>query len=69
MSKPARSPGLIQRWFARPEPTADDAADYGTCYGLDLSLAPPPAPAPAVDATRTRAGWARRFRLRSRVSP
>jgi hypothetical protein len=69
MSKPARSPGLIQRWLARPAPTADDAADYGTCYGLDLSLAAQPAPAPPPEAPRARAGWARRLRLRGRVSP
>ena len=68
MSKPNRTGGLIQRWFARPEPSSDDAADYGTCMGLDLSLAPPPAP-PAVLAERPRTGWTRRLRLRARVSP
>lgn len=67
MSKPARSPGLIQRWFARPLPTADDAADFGTCYGLDLSLTPPPAPAPAAE--RPRAGWMRRLGRRGRAAP
>lgn len=68
MSKPNRTNGLIPRWFARAEPSADDAADYGTCMGLDLSLAPPPAP-PAADAARPRQGWTRRLRLRARVSP
>jgi hypothetical protein len=68
MSKPIRTSGLIQRWFARPEPSSDDAADYGTCMGLDLSLAPPPAP-PVVDAGRPRLGWTRRLRLRARVGP
>ncbi len=69
MSKPARTNGLLQRWLARPEPAVDDAADFGTCYGLDLSLAPPPAPAPAAKAPRSSGGWARRLLLRGRVGP
>lgn len=69
MSKPARTNGLFHRWLARPEPAADDAADFGTCYGLDLSLTPPPAPAPATEAPRARGGWTRRLRLRGRVGP
>jgi len=38
MSDPQRRTGLFQRLWARPQPTADDAADYGTCFGLELSL-------------------------------
>jgi len=64
MSKPKRTSGLIQRWFGRPEPASEDAADFGTCMGLDLSLAPPPVPAPAAGSGRPRQGWTRRLRTR-----
>ena len=38
MSETQRRTGLFNRLWSRPEPTADDAADYGTCFGLELSL-------------------------------
>lgn len=69
MDKPTRSSGLFQRWRARPEPAVADAADFGTCFGLDLSLTPTPLPAPPAAALRPRTGWAQRLRLRTRIEP
>ncbi len=66
MGKAAGSPGFFQRLLARPAPAVeDDAADFGTCFGLELSLAPvqdPPAPVP--ERGEPGAGWIRRLSRR-----
>jgi len=68
MKKAAISPS---RWFgawrARPASAlvnpADDPADYGTCFGLDLSVPNEPAPARAAQPA---SGWRARWPLRRR---
>lgn len=59
----ARRGGFFSRKTERPARDDQDAADLGTCIGLDASLdtlpwqpEPDPAPAPA-----TRPGWLRRL--------
>lgn len=70
MDKPARTSGLLHRWLGRPTPAATtDAADLGTCFGLDLSLTPTPLPAPPPRALQARTGWTGRLRLRTRIGP
>ncbi len=68
MGKGSGSTGFFQRLLARPVPAIeDDAADFGTCFGLELSLAPAreePAPAPAAD--KANAGWIHRLARRDR---
>lgn len=52
------------RWRAARQPTSADAADYGTAFGLDMSLdddLSDIAPAPMVDR---RPGWVRRLARR-----
>lgn len=65
-----------KRWFAAwraaPEVEADDPADMGTAFGLDLSmeqgLPTPPVKAPSFRSKPAlpEAGWASRFGLRRR---
>jgi hypothetical protein len=71
MVKATGSTGFFQRMLARPVPVVDaDAADFGTCYGLELSLAPlEEAPLPLPSAAPGAGGWMRRFALRTRVGP
>lgn len=66
MGNTAKRGGFFSRKTERPEREHDDAADLGTCIGLDASLdtlpwqpEPEPQPAPA------RAGW-RRLLARNR---
>ncbi len=40
MNKTSRSSGLLARLWSRPTPDPTDAADLGTAFGLELSLAP-----------------------------
>jgi hypothetical protein len=62
MKTPTAPSTILTRWLRRPAPNADDAADYGTAFGLELSLQPmptPPAePSPAVASGRRRPRWA-----------
>lgn len=66
-SKDPRPPGLFARLRAKPAPAAFDAADMGTCFGLEISLDQPdevpvlPAPAPV-----RRAGWVQRLGSRGK---
>jgi hypothetical protein len=54
---------LLTRWKRAWRPLANDPADYGTAFGLDLSMEdgvphavkPPPAPRPAAT------GWLARW--------
>jgi len=66
MSPASRAPGLFQRLLARPAPTFDDAADLGTCFGLEVSLdQQDEAPQPAAEPPRS-ASWVRRLTSRGR---
>jgi hypothetical protein len=61
-----------QRWFASwrlaRQPVSVDAADYGTAFGLDMSLDDDPPEAPPAPAVDRRPGWVRRL-SRRRPSP
>lgn len=59
-TKHASSPRWYQPWRRTEARAAADPADLGTCFGLELSLAPEPAPAQPEDKTSrpvSRAGW------------
>lgn len=61
MKPPASPPRWFSGWFGARRTSAPDAADLGTAFGLDLSLANP-APDPPRQATRADwkgrlAGW------------
>jgi hypothetical protein len=62
MNKPAHPRRWFSGWRAVRRPAEDDAADYGTAFGLDMSLPGPdtdlPAPAakPPLDWRRRLAG-------------
>lgn len=67
MSKASTPPGLFQRLLTRPTPMLQDPADYGTCFGLDLSLDQASAgPAPTAPADRPAPGWMQRLSRRAR---
>jgi hypothetical protein len=60
MNSSDSSPSLLARWLGRGGPRADDPADYGTAFGLDLSMEEgvPRAPdAPAGAAPAPSPGW------------
>jgi hypothetical protein len=65
MSHAIKSPGLFRRWLARPAEAPQDAADLGTCIGLELSLDQPPEP-PGAPPSPPGYGWIQRLRARSR---
>lgn len=54
------------RWFSRSRPARPDAADLGTCYGLELSLDPLPVKKPVRPAISNRRGpnWVQRLTSR-----
>ena len=69
MRKASRSPGLFQRLMARPAPLDHDAADMGTCFGLEMSLDQPDAvPGPALARSRA-PGWVQRLAGRGKPAP
>jgi hypothetical protein len=61
-----------QRWFSNwrfaARPPRDDPADYGTAFGLDLSMEECPDAAPAAPPGDRRAGWVRRLADRRKRS-
>lgn len=66
MNKPAHTHRWFSGWRSAPRPAEEDPADYGTAFGLDLSLpevhtetAPPAVP-------KAETGWVRRLSLRRR---
>jgi hypothetical protein len=65
MSHAIKSPGLFRRWLARPAADHQDAADLGTCIGLELSLEQPPEP-PGTPPSLPGLGWIQRLKARSR---
>lgn len=68
MNDPIRTAGLWQRLRSRPAAAAPDAADLGTCFGLEISLGPAADALPAAPARRLRApGWVQRLTSRPRL--
>ncbi|MBL8342235.1 MAG: hypothetical protein JNL30_12265 [Rubrivivax sp.] len=63
MNKPPTEPRWYQPWRRAEARPADDPADLGTCFGLELSLSTQPSPAKAADASQ-RVGWVRRLTSR-----
>jgi hypothetical protein len=60
MNRSDSSPSLFTRWLGRRVPSADDAADYGTAFGLELSMEEglPQAPeGPASPQAAPSRGW------------
>ncbi len=69
MHKTSDSPGLFRRLVRRPVPLEPDAADMGTCFGLELSFdAPATVPAPPAAASRLPA-WLPRLGVRAKGAP
>lgn len=68
MSKPdTRPPGLFARLRSRPAPAAFDAADMGTCFGLEVSLdQPDEVPVMAAPTPVRRPGWIQRLGRRGK---
>jgi hypothetical protein len=68
MAKSSRSGSLFQRWLPSPAAAGADAADLGTCFGLEISLAAAENEARAADAPAPRraARWIRRLTPRTR---
>ena len=68
MKKATRStPRWFSTWRARPVATPDiDAADYGTAFGLDLSI--PSSDAPARTVAPAPQGWRARWSSRRRTA-
>ena len=67
MSQASKSPGLFKRWLARPVQDDQDAADLGTCIGLEVSLDQPPEPPQSPPGPQGQ-GWMQRLRGRSRTT-
>jgi hypothetical protein len=70
MSKAETNSRWYAPWRQASMADQDDAADMGTAFGLDLSIAsefPPAAEAPAAQAkVPSRGGWIKRLTLRAR---
>ena len=65
MSKAITPHRWFQGWRASPPAAEVDAADYGTAFGLDLSLSPiEHEPPPAALLLGRQPGWVRRLALR-----
>lgn len=66
MNKPAH----IHRWFSgrrsTPRPAEEDPADYGTAFGLDLSLHDVRADPASPVVAKAHAGWVERLVTRRR---
>jgi hypothetical protein len=55
----------FRRSRVRPAPSQPDFADFGTAFGLELSLQPAPDDVPSAPQTRVRgAGWWRTLAAR-----
>ena len=66
MNKPAHT----HRWFsgrgAERQPAEEDPADYGTAFGLDLSLHDARTEPAQTVVPKVQAGWVRRLAARRR---
>lgn len=66
MVQPRRSTGMLHRMLSRTAPAEPDPADYGTCFGLEISLdETPPLPQARTDAPLS---WVQRLTSRTKPS-
>jgi hypothetical protein len=67
MHKDRKHASWLSRWMhARPASMRDDPADYGTAFGLELSIGNDEPDLPATTPPpRTAAGWWARWRQRA----
>jgi len=69
MGKSNTTSGLFQRLLARPAPALLDAADYGTAFGLEISLDQPDEdPVPAAPTPWRAPTWVQRLTSRGKGS-
>ena len=69
MNKPDSTSRLFKLGRTRARPAALDAADLGTCFGLEVSLDQPDEAPPESGTTAQRAGgWLRRLASRQRTA-
>ncbi len=57
MNKPAHLHRWFSGWRSSPRPASEDPADYGTAFGLEMSLPDTHAEWPAQAGTRRPSGW------------
>jgi hypothetical protein len=68
MNKPVHSPRWYAPWRQVETRAADDPADVGTAFGLELSLAAEAAPSRTAVSPSRRQGWMQRLSARRRAS-
>ena len=68
MNKPAHGPRWYTPWRQGEARVADDPADVGTAFGLELSLAAESSPSKADASPARRPGWMQRFTAKRRAS-
>ncbi len=66
MNKPEHPRRWFAGWRASIRPAEDDAANYGTAFGLDLSLRQPHAAPVAPAEAKPPPGWMRRLSMRGK---
>lgn len=67
MNKLAKPPRWYQPWRQAEVAAQDDPADFGTCFGLELSLLAEAEQAKAAAAPARRMGWMQRFASKRRA--
>lgn len=68
MNKPANPPRWYQPWRRAEIRAQDDPADFGTCFGLELSLLAEAEKAKAKAAPSRRMGWMQRLTSKRRAA-
>jgi hypothetical protein len=66
MNKPAHTHRWFSGWRSAPRPAEVDPADYGTAFGLDLSLHDVHTEPAQTVVPKVQAGWVRRLAARRR---
>jgi hypothetical protein len=68
MNKPAHGPRWYAPWRQGEARVADDPADVGTAFGLELTLAAQTPPGTSPEPSARRPGWMQRLTTRRRAS-
>jgi hypothetical protein len=66
MNKPAHTHRWFSGWRSAPRPAEEDPADYGTAFGLDLSLHDVRTDPAAPVVAKAQTGWVQRLAARRR---